>query len=161
MSLTLAEQTGAQAISTDKVRRQLQQEGAISGGIGDLDAGLYAPENVTKVYDEVLRRARLLLSAGVSVILDGTWRDAYQRQRARTMAEQTRTPLVEFTCSVSLAEAAARIVERPASSSDATPQIAAALAGRDTERAEGHPIDTSRPLAESVAEAQQICRLAT
>ena len=45
----LAEQLGAQVLSTDQVRRQLQQAGAITGSAGDLDAGLYSPENVTAV----------------------------------------------------------------------------------------------------------------
>ena len=61
LSRALGEQVGAQVISTDDVRRQLQQTGAITGPAGDLDAGLYAPANVSAVYDEVLRRARLLV----------------------------------------------------------------------------------------------------
>jgi uncharacterized protein len=160
LSHALAEQIGAQVISTDEVRRQLQQSGAITGRVGELDAGLYRPENVSRVYDEVLRRAELVLSGGSSVILDGTWQVANQRERARKMAEQTSTPAVEFTCVAPLAETAARIRERPASSSDATPEIAAALAERDTDLADSYQIDTSRPLAESVAEVQKKCCLA-
>ena len=71
---------------------QLQQTGAITGPAGDLDAGLYAPANVSAVYDEVLRRARLSLSNGSSVILDGTWRDARQRERARKLAADNAGP---------------------------------------------------------------------
>ena len=72
----LAERIGAEVISTDDVRRELQQSGVIAGRVGDLDAGLYAPENVSVVYREVLQRARPRLDAGRTVILDGTWRDA-------------------------------------------------------------------------------------
>lgn len=156
----LADQIGAQVISTDVVRQELQQSGAIAGRVGDLDAGLYAPENVSAVYDEVLRRARSLLSGGSTVILDGTWRDARQRERARTAGTETGSPVVEFECLVSLSQAADRIVTRGLSPSDATPQIAAALAGQDAEPDHGFAIDTTRPLAESVAEAQRICCLA-
>ncbi len=78
LSRGLAEQSGAEVISTDEVRRELEQTGVIAGAIGVLDSGLYAPENVNVVYDEVLRRARMLLGRGVSVILDGTWRDPVQ-----------------------------------------------------------------------------------
>ena len=85
----LAEQIRAQVISTDDVRRQLQQEGVIGGTAGVLDAGLYTPENVSAVYDEVLRRAHLYWVAAQSVILDGTWRDTRQRQRARELADET------------------------------------------------------------------------
>ena len=138
----------------------LQQAGVITGSAGDLDAGLYAPENVTAVYDEVLRRAHLLLGGGSTVILDGTWRDARQREKARKLADETATPIVEFTCSVPLGEASARIQGRTESASDATPEIAAAMAERSGGSFDGYPIDTSRPLTDSVAEAQRICCLA-
>ena len=156
----LAEQIRAQVISTDNVRRQLQQAGTITGTAGDLDEGLYTAENVAAVYDEVLRHAHLYLCGGHSVILDGTWRDARQRERARKLADETAAPIVEFTCSVPLDEASARIRSRPATTSDATPQIAAALAEHNGASQAGHPIDTGRPLADSVAEAEQICCLA-
>ncbi len=155
----LAERIGAQVISTDVVRRELQQSGVIGGRVGDLDVGLYAPENVAKVYDEVLRRAGARLSEGTTVILDGTWRDPRQRQRAHRLAVTTSSPVVDFTCSIPLEQAADRITARGPSASDATPQIAAALA-EFTAAGRSHPIDTARPLSDSVAEAQRICCLA-
>jgi uncharacterized protein len=157
LSHALAERIGAEVISTDDVRQELVHAGAISGRAGDLNAGLYAPENVAATYDEVLRRAHLLLSGGSSVILDGTWRDSRQRARARGLADQTTAPIVEFTCSVSPEEASARIQGRQASTSDATPVIAAALAAHRTESPPGYPIDTSRVLAESIEEALEVC----
>jgi aminoglycoside phosphotransferase family enzyme/predicted kinase len=160
LSRALAEQFGAQVISTDDVRRELQMAGVLSGVAGVLDAGLYTPENVCTVYDEVLRRAHLSLSSGTSVILDGTWRDARQRERARELADQTSSPMVELTCSVPLDKASARIESRRVTTSDATPQIAAELAEHASLSIEGHLIDTSRPLVDSVEEAEQICRLA-
>jgi predicted kinase len=146
-------------ISTDDVRRELQRSGAIDGSVGEFDAGLYTSENVSIVYDEVLRRSRSSLSGGRSVILDGTWRDAHQRERARAVANETTAPMVEFSCSLPQAEAAARIEGRPTSTSDATPEIAAALAKLNTESEGTHQVDTGRPLAESVAEALRIYRL--
>lgn len=160
LSRALSQEVGAQVISTDDVRREMQQTGAITGRVGELDAGLYTPQNVSKVYDEVLRRAHLSLSGGSSVILDGTWRDAHQRERARIVAGETVSTIVEFTCSVPLGQASARIKDRPASSSDATPEIAAALGEFDSESSGGYHIDTSRPIAESVAEVQKTCRRA-
>ena len=154
----LAERIAAQVISTDDVRQELQRSGAIAGRVGDLDAGLYSPEKVAAVYDEVLRRAGSLLSAGSSVILDGTWRDVRQRGRAHRLAVATSSPVVDFTCSLPLREAAERITARGPSVSDATPQIAAAL-GEFAEAGGSYPIATGRPLADSVAEAQRICCL--
>lgn len=158
---SLAEQVRAQVISTDDVRRQLQQEGVIGGTAGVLDAGLYTPENVSAVYDAVLRRAHLYLGGGQSVILDGTWRDTRQRQRARELADETVSPIIEFTCTAPLHEAAARIQRRSSTTSDATPEIAAGLAKHNDGWHDAHPIDTGRPLADSVAEAQKICCLAS
>ncbi|OMC41948.1 hypothetical protein A5740_21365 [Mycobacterium sp. GA-1841] len=156
----LAPHLGAHVVSTDDVRRELVDARVIEGEPGSLDAGLYAPENVTAVYDEVLQRARRQLAQGVSVILDGTWRDPDQRSRAHHLATQMSVPAVQLTCSVSLDRASERIRTRTTTTSDATPQIAAALAERDAQGADGHVIDTSRPLAESVAAAQRICRFA-
>ena len=156
----LAQHVGAQVISTDDVRRELQASGAITGAAGDLNSGLYAPENVSLVYDEVLRHARRLLAAGSSVILDGTWRDVSQRGLAHELEDQSAVPLVELACSVPLSEASQRIRDRTSTTSDATPEIAAALSDYDLQSVDAVRIDTSRPLAESVAEAQQICCLA-
>jgi predicted kinase len=155
----LAERIGAEVISTDDVRRELQQSGVIAGRIGGLNAGLYAPENVSVVYREVLQRARPRLDAGRTVILDGTWRDAGERERAYALAAETASSAIEFTCSVPVREASARIAARRESSSDATPQIAAALGDVGADGTTFYPIDTGRPLADSVAEAQRICCL--
>jgi uncharacterized protein len=160
LAQSLADRIRAQVISTDDVRRQLQQEGVIDGTVGVLDTGLYSAENISAVYDAVLRRAHLYLGGGQSVILDGTWRDTGHRQAARRLADETASPIIEFTCSASLDEASARIQKRSATTSDATPEIAAALATRNDAWFEAHPIDTARPLADSVAEAQEICCLA-
>jgi uncharacterized protein len=159
-SRALAQEIGAQVISTDDVRRELHDGGVIEGRAGELNAGLYTPENISIVYDEVLGRAHQLLAAGSSVILDATWRDAHQREQARKLADETAAVIVEFTCSLPLGQASARISDRPVSSSDETPAIAAALAEVDTKSSGSYEIDTGRPLAESVADAQRICCLA-
>jgi aminoglycoside phosphotransferase family enzyme/adenylate kinase family enzyme len=160
LSKNLSERIGAQVISTDDVRKKLQKDGCLTGPTGELDSGLYSPENVSKVYDEVLRQAGLLLRHGSSVILDGTWRDPRHRQRAGRLAAALAVPLVELTCSLPLAVAAARIEDRTESSSDATPLIAAALGASEVSPPGGHQINTGGPLADSVAEAQRICCLA-
>lgn len=160
VSRALAEKLGAVVISTDDVRRDLHASGAIGGVAGELDTGLYAPKNVAAVYDEVLARARHALTHGRSVILDGTWRDIGRRQRAHRIAFETAVPVVEFTCSLPVVTAGERIASRSGTTSDATPEIAAALAEQGAAVVHGHPIDTSRPLHESVTEAQRVCSLA-
>lgn len=160
VSRALARDLGAVVISTDDVRRELQDTGVIAGAAGEFDSGLYAPKNVAAVYNEVLERARHALTHGRSVILDGTWRDNRRRQQAHLVASETVVPVVELTCSLPTAKAGARIASRSDTASDATPEIAAALAEQGATVVHGHPIDTSRPLRESVAEAQRVCCLA-
>lgn len=160
LSCALAEEMGARVISTDDVRRELQQQGVIAGGAGDLFTGLYTPANVDIVYDEILRRAHLLLAGGHSVILDGTWRDSRHRASAHRVGTESAVPVLEFLCTTTLAEAMSRIETRTHTTSDATPQIAAELTTGAAEWNTAHRLDTRRPLRQSVVEAQQICCLA-
>lgn len=152
----LAQQVAARVISTDDVRRELQERGVLDGATGILNEGLYSKENVSAVYEAVLEQARQTLAMGQSVILDGTWRDPDRRRQARDIAAEQHCPTVELACTVPLQEAKQRIVERQVTNSDATPQIAEGLAtGADW--SDAHLINTRRPLADSVAEAQRIC----
>jgi hypothetical protein len=141
------------------VRSELQQTGIITGEPGVLNTGLYAAPNVAAVYEAVLRHARLHLCRGQSVILDGTWRDSRQRRRAHDLADETASTMIEFICTATQESAATRIQTRTNTTSDATPEIAAAMSGSDTEWRDAHRIDTGRPLADSVAEARELCCL--
>lgn len=156
----LAEKTGAQVISTDDVRRELQAVGVISGNPGDLDAGLYGPHNVRTVYEVVLHRARALLASGQSVILDGTWRNPQVRGHAYRIARETFSALLEIRCLANSEVAANRIVTRPQGNSDVTPAIAAALAEQYNEWEAAYPLDTSLPLAHSAEQAYEVWRQA-
>jgi len=160
LSRTLAERLDAEAISTDDVRREMQAGGELDGVTGVYNAGLYSHDKVEAVYATVLRRARVLLAEGRSVILDGTWREPRHRAQAREAANQESCPTMELACTVPLEEAEKRIVNRSGTASDATPRIASAIA-RDEHAWEGaHCIDTSRPLADSATEAHELCCLA-
>lgn len=151
----LANGTGAQVVSTDEVRRQMQDSGVLTGTAGTLDAGLYAPGHVAAVYDEVLRRARELLTLGRPVILDGTWRDAAHRQQARDVARETTSEIIEFVCGAPVEAAVQRVASRGPSASDATPELAAALNEACADWPQAHRLDTTRPVEGSIAEAQQ------
>lgn len=158
LSGALGGSVGAQVISTDNVRRELQERGRIRGDAGTLDGGLYSPDNVALVYQTVLHRAAALLAHGESVILDGTWRDPDHRRAARDCADGASAVLVELACATELSAAQERIEHRASTTSDATPRIAADITAPVWPGA--HRVDTGRPLADSVAEAQQICCLA-
>ena len=147
-------------ISTDDVRAEMVRLGEITGTPGVLDEGLYTRENVDAVYDGVLRRAHLGLCEGRSVVLDGTWRDPRHRELARRLAADTGAVEVEFACTAPLDATVARVRGRTETTSQVTPEIATALADRAEDVWAGaHPIDTTRPQADSVAQAREICSL--
>ncbi len=159
VSRALAESVGAVVISTDDVRRELVAAGVLDGQPGSVDAGLYAPEQVVAVYRDVLCRAEAALAAGSSVILDGTWRDDAQRAAAGELASRTGAAFVECVCEVPLAAAQQRIAARVGSTSDATAEVAAALAN-GAERPGAHRIDTGRPVAAIADETTRLYRRA-
>ena len=153
----LAERVGAQVISTDDVRRELQNSKTISGTPGVLDRGLYSAQNVAAVYDAVLRRAVLLLAGGQSVILDGTWHDPRQRANAHDVAAATHAAVSEIVCVASGSTAAERVRDRaPDDISDATPDIARALATDVSQWPQACVMDTTRPIAETVRDAEAL-----
>jgi aminoglycoside phosphotransferase family enzyme/predicted kinase len=155
----LAEKVGAQVISTDDIRRVLRESGIITGDPGVLDAGLYSPDNISMVYELALRRARVLLGNGQSVILDGTWRDPQIRAHAHRHATETHSAVVELMCVATADVATGRITTRRLGNSEVTPEIATALAARQNRWDTAHRIDSSRVLERSVEEAHEIwCR---
>lgn len=151
----LAEQTAAQVVSTDDVRAELRDSGAIAGDAGVLHRGLYSPDNVALVYEEALRRARSMLGGGQSVILDGTWHDPRLRARARMLAAETHAALVELMCATTLDTAADRISTRRPGNSEVTVDIAATLAAQRAEWPTAHPVDTSGPVERAVGESHR------
>ena len=157
LSRALADRVGAVVISTDQVRRVMLNSGTVSGETGVLNAGLYSEQNVAAVYRETLHEARTLLANGRSVIVDASWLDAHHRSQARQVAAQTHSTAMEFMCDTAAATAAHRVAARPAGSiSDATPQIAVALAEVRRQWAEAHRIATDCPVAESVRAAERL-----
>ena len=156
----MARHLGAQVISTDDIRAEMVGRGEITGEPGVLGEGLYTPANIDAVYRAVLARAREGLADGHTVILDGTWSEPHHRERARSAAADSSAAMVEFACTATLEAAVTRIRSRTATTSQVTPEIAAALAGADPAHRswpEAHRIDTTRAPAEAVAAALNIC----
>jgi predicted kinase len=160
LARAMGERMDAQVISSDDVRREMQTDGDLGGVPGFYNAGLYSPDKVDAVYATMLNRARLLLAEGRSVILDGTWRDQRHRLHAREIAHQEHSPTVELVCTAPIEEAMKRIANRSSSTSDATPKIASAMARDEHDWVGAHCVDTTQPLTEAAAEAQEVCCLA-
>ncbi|BDB41860.1 MULTISPECIES: bifunctional aminoglycoside phosphotransferase/ATP-binding protein [Mycobacterium] len=156
----LAQAVGARVISTDDVRRELRESGAIAGESGVLNEGLYSADNVAAVYSEVMRRAHTLAGHGQSVILDGTWGDPRHRQQANDIAAQTHSTLIEIMCSATSDVAAERIRTRKPGASEVTAPIAGAMAQRRDGWATAHVVDTSGTVEQAKQAAQEVWRRA-
>ncbi|WP_051182097.1 bifunctional aminoglycoside phosphotransferase/ATP-binding protein [Nocardia vinacea] len=145
--------TGAVVISSDHVRKQLLAGHELTGSIGTYDAGAYAPAGKARVYAEMLAEARALLGSGVSVVLDASWIDATERQRAAALAEETYADLIQLRCVCPRAVASGRIRQRAGCESDATPDIADAMAEAASSWTDAVALDTTLPLEHTAAAA--------
>ena len=133
------------------MRAAMVERGEIAGEPGVLGEGLYSPRNIDVVYAAVLRQAQEQLGRGRSVVLDGTWQNAGYRERARELASDNDSVLVEFACAAPLDATVERIRRRTATTSQVTPDIATALADRDGGVWPGAVrLDTSRPITDSL-----------
>ena len=80
----IARQLGLAVVSSDVARKQLAGLPLTARG----DGGLYDAAFTQRTYDELFRRAALVLDSGRSVILDATFRTPDDRQRARCLARE-------------------------------------------------------------------------
>ena len=130
LATSLGESTGAVVLSSDEARDDLLGD---PHGPTEVDQGRYRPELRRAVYDRLLEEGRLLLSHGEHVILDASWADAGDRDRARTVAESTSSTLRELCCTLAPEVSEQRIRQRldaGGSRSEATPDVARAMARR-------------------------------
>jgi len=113
-------------VSSDRVRKRLVGLAPTDRAAARLDAGLYAPHQVDKVYSALLQRATPVVDSGRAVILDATFSRADHRAAARGMASMQGLPfrVVEVRCSPEVARRrlAAR-AERGEDPSDAGPEL--------------------------------------
>ncbi|WP_332839067.1 bifunctional aminoglycoside phosphotransferase/ATP-binding protein [Nocardia bovistercoris] len=154
----LAAATGATALSSDHVRRELLATGELDGTPGSFGAGLYSPDNKARVYRELLIRAEQRLESGVSVVLDASWIEADERTHARDLAVRVGADLIELQCVCPPGVAAERIAARHRTDSDATAAIAADMGRAEKTWRDAVRLDTDRALPHTVGDAVRIWR---
>jgi aminoglycoside phosphotransferase family enzyme/predicted kinase len=146
----------ATVLSSDELRKDLAGVERSDHSGAPLDSGLYSREMTELTYRELVRRARRLLQLGETVVLDAGFAAAEHRQWAREAAEATFSTLSEIRCALDPELAAQRVRRRIAeqvegdasaraasSASDATPEIARALADRAGPWPEAVVVETS------------------
>jgi hypothetical protein len=156
MAAALADATGWSLLRSDEIRKDVAGVPHTTAAVAAPGEGLYRPEMTDATYDAVLARARTALQLGETVIVDASWSAAHHREAAREVAGATSSDLVELCCVAPAGAAEQRIRSRLAAGrdpSDATPAVAAAMAGRFDAWPSASTVDNSGALEVSVAQA--------
>jgi aminoglycoside phosphotransferase family enzyme/predicted kinase len=130
----LGERLGAVVLRSDDVRMRVDASGD------------YRPEQVAAVYEQAFADAARLLRMGEHVVLDATFCDEAQRAAARRVAHDAVADLTELRCTLPVEAAAARVARRRQEGidpSEATPEVARALAAAFAPWPEAVELDTS------------------
>jgi len=98
-----------EVLSTDRIRRSMLGASPTPANYGE---GLYAATHRTAVYDELYRQAADKLASGQSVVLDGTFLQRAQRQRAHETARQHAAESLHVLCECPRDVALSRIQQR-------------------------------------------------
>jgi len=145
----LSEVLGIDVLRTDIVRNSLSPPGDRHESFGE---GRYRPDARGRVYDELLRQAGKQLAVGISVILDGTFLQAGQRDAAQQLARDLKADWINVRCvcprETAFARIAVRLESKTRDASEARPElydIQAAEAASEGPPAIGLEIDTTLP----------------
>jgi aminoglycoside phosphotransferase family enzyme/predicted kinase len=122
----VAAQLGAVVVRTDAVRKRLAGLAPTERQTVGFGEGLYTPEMSRRTYTECLRLAGEVLAAGWSVVVDGTFSSAAEREEARALASRLGVRYAALWCDAPDAVLADRLRRRaadPGEISDAGPDL--------------------------------------
>ena len=156
----LAERIDAFHLLSDSIRKQLLGIPVSEHRVAGYGQGIYKGNISKKTYDEMMRRAQALLSAGYSVIMDATFLHENERDRARKMAFRVGVPIlfVFADCPERVVESRLRRRAGQHSLSDASFYVYQAMKSRfKPPRASREivRIDTNQPLKRSLAKIER------
>jgi len=160
VSRRLAEQIDAFHLLSDSIRKQLLGIPVSQRRFDGYGKGVYKGNIGKKTYDEMMRRAQVLLSAGYSVIMDATFLYDDSRNRARDAAARAGAPVlfVFADCPERIVKSRLRRRAIEYSFSDANLDVYRAMKSRfkpPQASREIVRIDTSQPLKQSLAKIER------
>jgi len=120
----IAHRFGFTVLNSDRIRKELAGLSAETSAPARFCEGIYTAEWTRRTYDELLRRAAVLLAQGESVIIDASFISARQRTAAVAAARDVSADLVQLRCTAPRDLAAARMTTRTGGVSDADEAIA-------------------------------------
>lgn len=152
----LAEQTGWPVLSSDALRRATAGVGPGVQTGSAFGQGIYVTACIDANYGALIGSAAERIRHGYSVILDASWSRSTWRRAVGSMAREHSAEVVALECVAPLDVARGRILSRQAAGgdlSDATAEVAAAMAASYDPWPEAVKVDTVRPQADSLATA--------
>lgn len=142
----LSDATGWAVLRSDEIRKDITGIPHATSAADRFGHGIYDTETTERTYDAMLKRARSLVENGIGVVLDASWSSAAHRERARRLAIETSSEVIEIRCDLPAEVAAERMARRQTSetdASDAGPDVAAAMASNTDPWTEAVPISTA------------------
>jgi aminoglycoside phosphotransferase family enzyme/predicted kinase len=153
----VADRLGMVAISSDRLRKEMAGIDPSSSAAAPIGAGIYDARHTSATYDELLRRAEMLVRRGESVVLDASWTRGPDPERARARAATNSADLVELRCELDPTTVAARIAARH-DISDADVHVATALRNQAEPWPTSHVIDTGQSVDDCADHACALVR---
>jgi aminoglycoside phosphotransferase family enzyme/predicted kinase len=118
VSETLATELSCPVVDADRARKQLLGVPEESPIHDPAWQGAYAPEVSSRVYDEVARRASVVLASGRSVVVDASFRSRALRALMRDLARRSGVPFCFVECRAPLDVCRERLARRRGGPSD-------------------------------------------
>ncbi|MGA7579305.1 MAG: AAA family ATPase [Desulfobaccales bacterium] len=109
LARALGQARGWPVIESDRVRKALAGLAPGDRAETDFGQGIYAEDFSARTYAEMLRLAAAHLAEGSGVILDGSFKRAGNRERARQLAREHRAPAIFVYCACPPEEARRRL----------------------------------------------------
>lgn len=114
----LAEQIGAVPISSDVERKRLFGLTATAQTQSELNQGIYDPKVTIQTYEQLAKFAKIILSAGYSVIVDATFLKFSHRDLFKQLAKTMQVPFIILHCDAPREQLEKWIRERQAKQND-------------------------------------------
>ena len=149
----LADRCGAVLLSSDRVRKELAGLDPTDSATAGFREGLYSTDHTEALYRHLLERADALLARGESVVVDASWTSSRHRAAAGALAARLSSDLIALECRAPAEVAAQRIHSRGATASDATADIAVAMAAAADPWPDAVVVDTTATLDRCVTDA--------
>ncbi len=153
----LADACGWVLLRSDEVRKDLAGCSHHTRAAAGFEEGIYTPAATAATYEELLARAGRALALGESVVLDASFGGRRWRDTAACVAEETSSIFDALRCVAPVEVATRRLAARAlvgTDPSDATPDVAAAMAAVAEPWPDATEIDTSVERGHALAAAR-------